>query len=76
MTAQPPAVTVEAIAAAARLADLPLTQERAAAVADLLTAWVPAANALNARMRADELRSVAPPTTFTGSGGMWGRTST
>ena len=58
------AVTVADVQATARLADLPLSDERAAAVAGLLSAWVPPANALSARMRAVDLDRLMPAVVF------------
>jgi hypothetical protein len=60
-------VTPDTIKAAAPLADLALSDDRAAAVAGLLAVWVPAANALSTRMQAEDLRGLTPATTFTGS---------
>ncbi|MEJ2865545.1 hypothetical protein [Actinomycetospora flava] len=57
-------MNADAVTAAAVLAGLPLGEDRAAAVADLLGAWVPAANALSARMQAEEVRDLAPATVF------------
>lgn len=58
------AITTDTVTAAAVLAGLPLGEGRAAALADLLGAWVPAANALSSRMQAADLRSLAPTTVF------------
>lgn len=68
-----PAVTPETVRAAAILAGLPLPDDRSAAVADLLSAWIPPANALSTRMQTEDLRPVIPTTTFTGSAGAWAR---
>lgn len=57
-------VTAESVAAAARLAGLPLGEDRAAVVAELLGAWVPAANALSTRMQASSVRPLMPATVF------------
>lgn len=58
------AITTNTVTAAAALAGLPLGEGRAAAIADLLGAWVPAANALSSRMQAADLRSLTPTTVF------------
>ena len=72
MSAADPVVPPQTLAAAAPLADLPLSDDRAAAVAGLLAVWVPAANALSSRMQAEELRGLMPATTFTGSADLGG----
>lgn len=59
------AITPDAVHAAAVLADLPLTPQRATDVAALLASWLPAAHALNTRMQAEDLRGLAPAVTFT-----------
>jgi hypothetical protein len=58
-------VTPRAVRSAAALADLDLTGERADRVAALLSAWVPAAQALSRRMQAEDLRDLVPVTVFT-----------
>lgn len=59
-------VTTQMVQSAAALAALPLTEDRAAALAELLTAWVPAANVLSARMmQAEHLRGLMPAVVFT-----------
>lgn len=62
------AVTPRDVAAAARLADLTLPDERVAAVADLLSSWVPAANALSRRMQAGDLDGLVPSVVFLQTG--------
>ncbi|MDL5156085.1 hypothetical protein [Actinomycetospora termitidis] len=57
-------VTAGTVAAAATLAGLPLDEGRAAAVAALLSAWIPDANALSTRMQAESLRPLMPATVF------------
>jgi hypothetical protein len=57
-------ITAGTVAGAALLAGLPLDEDRAAAVADLLGAWVPAANTLSTRMQAEPLRALMPTTVF------------
>ena len=57
-------VTPDDVGAAAALAGLPLDEDRATAVAGLLAAWIPAANALSARMRDESARDVVPATLF------------
>lgn len=64
MTGPDGPITTETVAAAAVLAGLPLTEDRAAAVAGLLAAWVPAANALSERMQAEAVRPLVPTTVF------------
>lgn len=44
------------------LADLHLNEERAAAVAGLLSAWLPAANELSRKMSAPEFQETMPIT--------------
>ncbi|GAA4916356.1 hypothetical protein EV188_104482 [Actinomycetospora succinea] len=58
------AVSPDGVVAAAALAGLPLDEDHAAAIAALLGAWVPAANALSTRMQAESVRDVAPATVF------------
>jgi hypothetical protein len=70
VSATDPAVPLQTIKVAAPLADLPLSDDRAAAVAGILAVWVPAANALSSRMQAEELRGLVPATTFIGSAGL------
>ncbi|SFO47538.1 hypothetical protein SAMN05216207_10658 [Pseudonocardia ammonioxydans] len=62
------AVTPRDVAAAARLADLALPDDRLAAVASLLSAWIPNANALSRRMQASNLDSLVPSVVFLQTG--------
>lgn len=62
------AVTPLDVAATARLADLPLSEDRMVEVAGLLSAWVPEANALSRRMQAPELDGLMPSVVFTQPG--------
>lgn len=64
MTGPDGRITTETVSAAAVLAGLPLAEDRAAAVADLLGAWIPAADALSARMQTEALRPLVPTTVF------------
>ncbi|GAA4879902.1 hypothetical protein [Actinomycetospora straminea] len=64
MTGPDEPITTETVAAAAVLAGLPLGEDRAAAVAGLLAAWIPAANALSARMQVEAVRPLMPTTVF------------
>ena len=52
----------------ARCADLPLPGHREAAVAAILDAWLPDANALSHKMSAAEHRDLVPATVFKGIG--------
>lgn len=58
-------IDAETVRALAATADLPLDAERAAAVAEGLAAWIPAANELNEKMSAPEHRELIPITVFT-----------
>lgn len=58
-------IDVSTVAALAAVADLPLSEERCAAVQDVLAAWVPDANALSRKMSAREYWTVTPATVFT-----------
>ncbi|MBM7365369.1 hypothetical protein [Gordonia hydrophobica] len=58
-------VSTDEVVAAAALVDLPLSDDDATAVGALLSQWIPAAQELNARMRAAENTAIAPITTFT-----------
>lgn len=58
-------ITQQSVQAAAVLADLRLSEERAAAVAGLLAAWVPAANVLSTRMQSSDLDGLMPAVVFT-----------
>ncbi len=49
----------------ATLAELPLGDDRLAALADLYGTWLTAANALNARLERAEHHDLMPITTFT-----------
>jgi hypothetical protein len=60
----PTTVTEETVLAGAEHAGLPLAPDRAAAVAALLSAWLPAANALSERMQAQELTALTPVVAF------------
>ncbi|WP_432571306.1 hypothetical protein [Kineococcus sp. SYSU DK005] len=57
-------MTPEHVHAAAVHVGLPLDEERAQAVAELLSQWLPAAEQLNERMRAQAMAEVAPITVF------------
>jgi len=46
-------------------ADLPLSRDRHQAASHVLAAWLPAANALSAQMRASEHQTLIPATLFT-----------
>ena len=59
-----PLIQVEDVRLLARIAQLPLDPERAAQLADLLSAWLPDANALSAKMSAPEYRDALPITLF------------
>jgi len=59
-----PAITKRDVAALARYADLPLSEERQQAILPILQSWVPAANELNRRMAEDEVRGQIPCTIF------------
>ena len=48
-----------------RLADLPLKAERRAAVAGILSVWVPAANELSRKMAEPQHRALTPNVRFT-----------
>jgi hypothetical protein len=48
-----------------RLADLPLKAERRAAVAGILSVWVPAANELSRKMAEPQHRGLTPNVRFT-----------
>ena len=58
------AVTQRDVTALARLAGLPLPEDRTAEVAELLSAWIPGANALSKRMQASELDGLSPSVVF------------
>lgn len=62
------AVTPRDVAATARLAGLVLPDERLAAVAGLLSKWVPHANALSRRMQASDLDGLMPSVVFLQTG--------
>lgn len=64
MSATEPPLTPASVRAAAALAGLPLSVDRADAVTDVLNEWLPGSHALNARMRAAELDEVMPVTPF------------
>lgn len=51
-----------------RLADLPLKAERRAAVAAILSVWVPAANELSRKMSEPRHRGLTPNVRFTHPG--------
>ena len=51
-----------------RLADLPLKAERRAAVAGILSVWVPAANELSRKMAEPQHRALTPNVRFTHPG--------
>jgi hypothetical protein len=59
-----PFVQVEDVRLLARIARLPLDPERESQLADLLSAWLPAASALSTKMSAHEFREVLPITQF------------
>lgn len=59
------AVDEETVAVLARVADLPLSDDRYAAVIEVLGAWLPDANELSRKMSAAEHWSVTPATVFT-----------
>lgn len=48
----------------AKYADLPLATDREPAVAQILAAWIPEANALSRKMSAPEYQSFTPGTIF------------
>jgi hypothetical protein len=58
-------VDVDSVLRLAVSADLPLSEQRATAVAELLSAWLPSAKRLSARMRAEDLRALSPAVAFT-----------
>ncbi|MBN9733784.1 MULTISPECIES: hypothetical protein [unclassified Pseudonocardia] len=62
------AVNAHHVAAIAALAGLPLEPSRLAPVAALLSAWIPGANALSARMQSAELDGLMPAVVFTRPG--------
>lgn len=55
-------VTPEQVRTLAQLADLALEDERLSAAAELLTAWVPAANELSRKMSVAEYDALMPIT--------------
>jgi hypothetical protein len=57
-------IQVEDVRLLARIAQLHLDQDRESQVAALLSAWLPDANALSAKMSAQEFREVLPITLF------------
>jgi hypothetical protein len=57
-------INAETVRALAATADLPLDAERAAAVAEGLSAWIPTANELSQKMSAPEHRELIPITVF------------
>jgi hypothetical protein len=59
-----PLIQVEDVRLLARIAQLPLDPDRESQVAALLSAWLPDANALSAKMSAQEFREVLPITLF------------
>ena len=61
-------LTVEDVKAAAALIDLPLTDADALEVAELLSAWMPAAVALSTRMQS--VQELMPASTFNTTTGM------
>ena len=61
-------LTVEDVKATAALIDLPLTDADAQEVADLLSAWMPAAVALSTRMQS--VQELMPAQTFNTTTGM------
>lgn len=61
-------LTVEDVQATAALIDLPLTDADAVEVAELLSAWMPAAVALSARMQS--VQELMPASTFNTTTGM------
>lgn len=63
-----PQITVEKVRDLAVHAGLPLAREREAAVAAILNAWVPDANALSRKMSAAAYLSLGPITVFTHPG--------
>jgi len=58
-------ITEKEIEVFERLADLKLKAERRAAVAGILSVWVPAANELSRKMAEARHRSLAPNVRFT-----------
>jgi hypothetical protein len=62
--ASEPFVDAQDVRLLARIAQLPLDQERESRLADLLSAWLPDANALSAKMAAPEFREALPITLF------------
>ena len=61
-------LTVEDVQATAGLIDLPLTDADALEVAELLSAWMPAAVALSTRMQS--VQELMPASTFNTTTGM------
>ena len=61
-------LTVEDVKATAALIDLPLTDADAEEVAELLSAWMPAAVALSTRMQS--VQELMPASTFNTTTGM------
>jgi hypothetical protein len=59
-----PLLDPECVRALARYADLPLSADRESAVAQILAAWIPEANALSRKMSAPEYQSLTPGTIF------------
>ncbi len=60
--------TVKEIEVFERLADLKLKAERRAAVAGILSVWVPAANELSRKMAEPQHRALTPNVRFTHPG--------
>ena len=58
-------ITVEDVRALAVFAALPLDKNREAAVAAILNAWVPDANALSRKMSDAKHQALVPSTVFT-----------
>lgn len=58
-------VSIEEVRALTAMADLPLEKERLGAMAELLSAWLPAANELSRKMSAPEHLQVVPITVLT-----------
>lgn len=55
-------LTTDQVQVLARCADLDLSDERAAAAAEILNAWVPAANEVSRKMAAPEYDNLMPIT--------------
>ena len=57
--------TVKEVQSFERLADLPLKAERRAAIAGIMSVWVPAANELSRKMAELQHRALTPNVRFT-----------